>query len=90
MALFGFITVANAQFPESFETAVLLDGPRSKQMISEQIMIGQLQQLQTAVHKPPMCVSVTGGLAEDWLVTPQFTPDASSSCSVHAKTILHI
>ena len=83
LALFGFITIANAQFPESFETAVPPTGWASFRGTND-LGTNYDWTTSTIANSGSQAAyvryeNVTGGLAEDWLVTPQFTPDASSN-----------
>ena len=83
LALFGFITIANAQFPESFETAVPPTGWASFRGTND-LGTNYDWTTSTIANSGSQAAyvryeNVTGGLAEDWLVTPQFTPGASSN-----------
>ena len=83
LALFGIITMANAQFPESFETAVPPTGWASFRGTND-LGTNYDWTTSTIANSGSQAAyvryeNVTGGLAEDWLVTPQFTPGASSN-----------
>jgi len=83
LVLLTCVFTAQAQFPESFETAVPPAGWASFRGTNG---LGTTQDWKVDVYAATGAQAafvryenVTGGLAEDWLVTPQFTPTASTN-----------